>query len=118
MYGVPENLDLAFLRDAELIQVCLGLYQVQFNFFPEGSLSVMGEWELLAADGSEIDRSVQPPRARPFEFHRLLGQRIAGSLLSPPGWIALRFERGELLRVFDSSQQYESFSIQPGNIFV
>lgn len=118
MYGVPENLDLTFLHGSELVQVCLGLYQVQFHFAPEGEISVEGKWELLAADDSEIDRSRPAPRNRAFELHRLLGRRITGSVLSPPNWFALRFDGGEVLRVFDSSEQYESFSIQPGDIFV
>ena len=40
MYGVPADLDLAFLHGAELIQVCLGQYQLQFHFHPAGSISV------------------------------------------------------------------------------
>jgi hypothetical protein len=30
----------------------------------------------------------------------------------------LRFDNGYTLRVFDHSTQYESFSIQPGDIYV
>jgi hypothetical protein len=118
VYGVPKNLDLNFLHDSELSQICLGVYQVQFHFSPEGIISVEGEWELLSRDGIEIDRSAQAPRANAFQLHRLLGQRVVGSELLPPEWFALRFEKGEVLRVFDSSQDYESFSIQPGNIFI
>ena len=111
MHGVPKNLDLTFLHDSELIQICLGLYQVDFSFHPGGTLSVEGEWELFASDATEIDRSSEPPRLRAFELHRLLGQRVVGSVIAPPHWIALRFEKGELLRVYDSSETYESFSI-------
>jgi hypothetical protein len=46
VHGVPANLDLAFLRGAELIQVRLGLHQLQFHFHRAGSISVQGEWEL------------------------------------------------------------------------
>jgi hypothetical protein len=118
MYGVPEGLLLTFLHDCELEQVCLGIHQVQFHFHPEGVLAVEGEWELLDADGTELDRCRPAPRIEPYRLHRLLGQRVVASEVGPPFWIALRFERGELLRVFDSSTDYESFSIQPGNIVV
>jgi hypothetical protein len=117
VYGVPEDLDLQFLHGAEVIQVCLGLYQVQLMFHPEANISVEGEWILYAADGSELDRSRPSPRQEAFQLHRLLGQRVADTSVLPPSWIALRFESGDLLRIFDSSE-YESFSIQPGNIFI
>jgi hypothetical protein len=118
MYGVPADLDLTFLHDALLVQVCLGEYQIQFAFFPTGHISVEGKWELLAADGSRIDGLQPVPRTEPYRLHQLLGQRVVRTEIAPPSWIALQFERGELLRVFDNSQQYESFSIQPGNIFI
>jgi hypothetical protein len=118
VYGVPEGLDLQFLHGAELIQICMGLYQVQFIFHPAANISVEGEWNLYAPDGSELDRSRPSPRQEAFQLHRLLGQRVAASTVSSPNWIALRFEAGELLRISDSSKEYESFSIQPGNIFI
>ena len=62
MYGVPSNLDLTFLHNAELIQVCLGAHQVQFHFHPKGSLYVMGKWELSAEDGVLVGpRLASPP---------------------------------------------------------
>jgi hypothetical protein len=117
MFGIPEDLDLTFLHGRELVQVCLELYQVQFHFHPEGTVAVEGEWELLDVDGALLDRSKPPPRTEPFQLHLLLGQRVAESQIGPR-WIALRFVNGELLRVFDNSTKYESFSIQPGDIVV
>jgi hypothetical protein len=118
VYGVPEDLDLQFLHGAELIQACIGLYQVQFIFHPGVNISVEGEWKLYGADGSELDRNRPSPRQEPFQLHRLLGQRIAASSVSSPDSIALRFEAGEVLWILDSSKEHESFSIQPGNIFI
>ena len=118
MYGVPEDLNLGFLHNSELVQVCLGIHQVQFHFHPTGKLCVEGEWELLAADNSAVDRHLSVPRKQPFELHRLLGQRVIGSQISAPNWFALRFEGGEVLRIFDSSQHHESFSIEPGPVVV
>jgi hypothetical protein len=117
MYGVPANLDLTFLHNALLIQVCLSQTQVQFHFSPVGSVSVEGGWELLDHAGDCIDRQHDWPRP-PFQLHRLLGQRVVDSEVSAPEWFCLRFESGEALKVFDDSTQFESFSIQPGNIYV
>ena len=118
MYGVPADLNLTFFHGSELIQVCLGAYQLQLHFHPEGSLSVEGDWELLGADSSLLDRHQPHPRALAFQLHRLLEQRVVASRVCPPHSIELCFERGEVLRVFDSSREYESFSIQPGHIVV
>jgi hypothetical protein len=43
---------------------------------------------------------------------------VVDTEVSAPRWFALRFNGGEVLRVFDDSEQFESFSIQPGSIIV
>jgi hypothetical protein len=118
MYGVPADLDLSFLRGAELIQVCLGLHQLQFHFHPAGSISVEGGWVLLDASGARLDGRHDGPDRPPYQLHRLLGRCVAEFEVSAPGWFALQFEGGEVLRVFDDSAQYESFQIEPGGIVV
>jgi hypothetical protein len=118
MYGVPTDLDLGFLHGAELIQVCLGQRQLQFHFHPVGSISVEGRWELRDASGALIDRQHDGPDRPAFQLHRLLGRRVAGSEVCVPAWFALRFEGGDMLRVFDDSPLCESFKIEPGGIIV
>ncbi|MDB5338641.1 MAG: hypothetical protein JWN70_4260 [Planctomycetaceae bacterium] len=118
MYGVPADLNLVFLHGAELTQVCLGLYQLQFHFHPAGSISVEGGWELLDAVNTRLDGRHDGPARPPYQLHRLLGHRVAGTEVSAPDWFALRFEDGLVLRVFDDSPQYESFQIEPGGIII
>jgi hypothetical protein len=43
---------------------------------------------------------------------------VAGFEVAAPEWFALRFEGGEVLRVFDDDPQYECFQIWPGGIIV
>jgi len=125
MYGVPADLDLTFLKDAELTQICLGQYQVQLHFHPIGSISVEGRWELFNSTGLLIDQSHEgnrqgdeSNRRLPYQLHLLLGQRVTGFEVSAPDWFAISFAGGESLRVHDDSRDYESFSIQPGDIFI
>jgi hypothetical protein len=118
MYGVPADLDLKFLHGALLIQVCLGQHQVQFHFHPVGSISVEGGWELRDATGEWMDGTTDGSDRPPCKSDRILGGRVVGTELSAPKSFSLKFEGGEVLRVFDDSEQFESFSIQPGNIFV
>lgn len=116
MYSVPQNLNLDFLHGAELIQVCLGLHQLQFHFYPAGSISVEGGWELRDHAGERIDGRVDRPDRPPYMLHRLLGNRVAGYEVFAPEWFAIRFDSGAVLRVFDDSTQYESFQIEPGGV--
>ena len=94
MYGVPADLDLSFLHGAELIQICLGQYQLQFHFHPEGSISVEGGWELIDSAGVRIDGSHEEPERPLYQLHRLLGHRVTGSQVTAPRWFALRFDGG------------------------
>jgi hypothetical protein len=118
MRGIPADLDLTFLRDAELIQVCLGMWQVQFHFEPFASIAVEGDWELADEEGSVIDRSSDTVRQQPFHLHLLLQRIVVGAEVSAPLSFVLRFSGGLILKVFVRSDGYESFSIQPGNIVV
>jgi hypothetical protein len=118
MPGIPAELNLSFLRGAEVVQVCLGVWQVQVHFEPSASLSVEGDWELADADGQIIDRSSDTVRESPFHLHLLLQRVVVGEEVSAPLSFALRFTGGLVLRVFVNGDGGESFSIQPGNIFV
>lgn len=68
--------------------------------------------------GNCIDRDSYGPERTACHVHRLLGQKVAHTELNAPVWFELCFDRGDVLRIRDDSNQYESFSIQPGNIFV
>jgi len=122
MHGVPQDLDLSRFQNAELIQVCIGEYQIQFHFHGGDQISVEGKWELRDPAGSLIDvveRATLPySHLGPLHFHVLLGNSVSNYSVNSPQSFSLRFTSGHILRVYDDSQQYESFSIHPGNIFV
>ncbi len=126
MYGVPRDLDLSRFVGATLIQVCLGEFQVQFHFQAAGSVSSHGmlhlgverHWELRDESGRIVDRAEPTSDREAYRLHRLLGRAVTGTTVDAPRSFALHFVTGEELRVFDDSDQYESFSIQPGDIFV
>jgi len=118
MYGVPADLSLERFVGATLIQVALGEFQIQFRFQPAGEIAVEGRWELLDPAGRLVDQA-QPIATRDaYRVHQLLGRKVTASQVEAPRSIALQFDGGQWLRVFDSSQEYESFTIQPGDIVV
>lgn len=118
MHGVPADLDLSIFHQAALIQVCLGEYQVDFHFHPQACICVEGDWELVDARGERIDHKHENGDQRPYHLHRLLGQSVTASVINPPESFSLYFADGEVLRIFDSSHDCESVSIQPGDIFI
>jgi hypothetical protein len=119
MYGVPSNLDLRRFCGATLTQLGIGEFQLQFHFTqPEFSISVEGDWQVNNPEGEIVDRSLPNAERESFRVHRLLGRTVVESSVNAPKSFALRFDNGWSLVVFDNSQEYQSFSIQPGDIFV
>ena len=120
MYGVPEDLDLSAFRNAVVERVDLGPYIIHVRFAAEPALvlEIEGDWELRGPGGGILDRQEDPARRECIRLHLLLGRRVIATELAPPESIALRFESGHVLRVFDHSKEYESFGIEPGGIHI
>lgn len=119
MYGVPTDLDLSRFKSATLIQIAIGEHQVQFHFHPEGCISVHGKWELRDSPGVLVDESTDTNAERDaYRLHVILGKVVESYSVSAPHSFSLQFETGHALTVFDDCKQYESFSIQPGDIYV
>jgi hypothetical protein len=119
VYGVPSNLNLKRFHTATLTQICLGEFQTQFHFVdPELSISVEGDWQVTNAEGHIADRSVPNANRASFHVHHLLGRRIVDSNVNAPNAFSLRFDSGWTLTIHDSSREFESFSINPGDIYV
>ena len=118
MYGVPANLDLSRFVGATLIQLGVGEFQIQFHFHPDSSISVEGRWEVRDSTGVLGDKAKENAQRTGLYIHFLLGRKIGQYTVDAPRSFSLTFETGHKLTVFDDSREYESFSIQPGDIFV
>jgi len=51
-------------------------------------------------------------------YHSLLRALVVGCSVPNPEVFVIVFEGNLSLRIYDKSKQFESFSIQPGNIFI
>lgn len=125
MYGVPHDLDLTRFYGAEVIQLAIGTHQLQVLLQPDAgvggqlqTLGIEGHWELRDRSGALIDQAQEPATREAYRVHRMLGQRVTAGSLDVPLSFSLEFGNGLVLTVFDDSKQYESFFIQPGDIFV
>jgi len=128
MYGVPADLDLTPFIGLDLNQICLGPFDLRFHFdkgASSGSISVEGSWSLADAAGKTIDESEGPVGMPPgnrsrggWRLRELLADTVQSGQVDPPRSFSLTFASGRRLTIFDDSDQYESFSIQPGDIVV
>lgn len=123
MYGVPSDLDLTGFHGATLIQIALAEHTIQFIFQPPlprplHTIMVEGSWEVRDADAAVLDRVQEHTSREVFRIHKLLSRDVVSSSVEAPRSFTLRFDSGYELEIFDDSKQYESFSIQPGDVFV
>src|SRR5438094_8524476 len=127
MHGVSADLDLRAFHGAFLTQVVIDPWDLQFVFLHStdmtwrANITIEGRWELRDMLGSLVEsgiRGVANSDHGPFRVNRLLDHVVTGTLLDPPKSIALTFDNGHILTLFDDSNEFESFSIQPGGIFV
>ncbi len=129
MYGVPADLDLTPFIGAYLTQICLGPFDLNFRFSSGTSsgiaISVEGSWSLTDANGNILDESDgrvgEAPGNRSrggWRLRDLLADTVESGQVDPPRSFSLSFASGRNLTIFDDDDQYESFSIQPGDIHV
>jgi hypothetical protein len=118
MYGLkPEDIShLRTLEGKEITQICVGQYDLQFHFHPDGNISVQGRCEMLDESGRIIDVWENGQRSDTFRFFELLGQAVVKVEIDSPKSFAAHFQGGCKLRPIDNSDQYESFSV--GDLYV
>ena len=73
-----------------------------------------------AADqtGRLVDQAQVTADRDAYSVHLLLGRKVMGTRVDAPKSIALRFDSGHELEVFDSSPNHELFTVQPGDLIV
>jgi hypothetical protein len=118
MYGVPADLPVQRFVGDFLSQICVGMDGVHFNFGESGTISVQGHWELVDDAGRIIDCACDHDAREAYRVHVIFNQDVIDASIDPPHSFSLNFSSGHRLTIYDDSPQYESFSIQPGNIFV
>jgi hypothetical protein len=116
--GIPADLDISSLHGAEVVQVCLGMWQVQLRFHDGVSVSVEGDWQLLDERGVMIDQSSDMVREQPFQLHRLLGRGVTATIVDAPLSFSLMFSGNLVFRVTVRDRGYECCSIEPLGIIL
>jgi hypothetical protein len=123
MYGVPKDLPLQRFVGDSICQIAIGLYGIHFNFNKAGSIMVEGgKWQLYDSVGTIVDESLDdgalPSTRQQYRVHVILESDVTKFEIDAPHSFSLVFLSGHRLTIYDDSPQYESFSIQPGDIFI
>lgn len=113
MYRLPADLDLSFLANKELFQVCFGAHDLILNFSDVVSISVTSCLGWVSSTGSR-DIYEDFSKAAPALL-TLLHDVVTSAHGDPAGTLSLKFRLGITLEIYDNSDRYESYLIKNGD---
>jgi len=119
MNGLRKDTNLGFLNARELVQVAIGVYQIQFGF--DENVTIYVESQFSYYDGQKEWIWKPEPGAAQIAARTvsLLGATIRNFDSQENGTLTLTFSNGGRLTLSDSSQEYESYQItRPGETIV
>lgn len=113
MYGLSKNVDLSFLRGAELQQVCIGRNELILNFDRDVRITI------LSSLGVSCPRGVYSTNHSDvvvggIKIVGLLNDVILDAEATDEGDLMMTFESGWAITAIDDSDEYESFWIAHG----
>ena len=112
MKGLPPTIDLAPFSEAELIQLCFGVAQVQFHFSNQTSVYVESA---MVVRGPKGEQRVEDYVLGASLLTGLLGHHLLSAVRKEDGGLLLRFEDDVDVRVLNDSTRFESFQIRIGD---
>lgn len=119
MYGLKKEIDLNFLTGRELIQLSIGVYQVQFGFDEDVRISVESEFRYFDGQAEWIWRPEPGSSSVAARAVVLLGATIESIESKMDGTLTLAFSNQHRLAILDSSKEHESYDItRPGQTII
>lgn len=117
MHGLDTTIDLSFLKGREVLQVAIGVHDVQFTFDKDVRISITGSFRYASREGTFEWQPGAPQAAAPAL--RLLGATVEQVHGQKDGTLELALSTGDRLTVLDDSKEFESYTItRPGQTIV
>ena len=110
MYGLPKNIDLAFLLEKSLQQVCVGFNDLILQFDDDLGITITSECD-YESKRDEVTRIEKYPLSASM-ICQLLGCSIVQAKGAEDGTLVLRFSNEDTLTIYDDSKEYESYQIK------
>lgn len=104
MFGLPADFDGSFLVGLTLEMVCFNENQMYLHFSANTMITVESGYSYNSEEIREIP-------VRESNLMRLLGSSVSRAYGDASGTLSLVFDREQVLRIYDISKQYESYSI-------
>ena len=121
MYGVRTDLPLQRFLGDSICQIALGQHGIHFNFAKAGSINVdFGKWQIHDNSGTIVDESIEglPSARQHYRVHVILGSEVTKFEIDAPRSFSITFSCGHKLTIYDDSEKFESFSIEPDGIYI
>jgi hypothetical protein len=118
MYGVPPDLPLNRFLGKECTLIGIGRFEIRFKVPSTGDICIYGDWKVCDGSGRTVDLTQEHSSRNSYFVHKVIDSPVPRYAINAPTSFTLYFENGYSLTVFDNSEQYESFSIQPDGIYV
>jgi hypothetical protein len=119
MYGLSKDIDLTFLNGREVIQVAIGVYQIQFGFDEDVTIYVHSQFNYFDGQAEWIWKPEPGAAQIASGTASLLGATRESFEGHEDGTLRLNFSNGQRLTIFDNSKEYESYDItRPGQTIV
>jgi hypothetical protein len=112
MYGLSISTNLEFMLNKELIQICIGLYQIILKF--SGELTITAECKMKLVNGAVVATIDSKTLSNASHLIPLLGKTILDVNNLRDGSVRLKFTDSQSLTIFDSNDSYESYQIDAG----
>jgi hypothetical protein len=112
MYGLPADVDVRFLCERELVQVAIGVYEVQLHFDSNVSIAIQCHCQV----GAQV---YEPGKVAGFPLIGLLGRVVVNVMPLEQRHLRLDFDDGSSLVILENDEPYESYTVTgPGGAIV
>ena len=112
MHRFNAELNIEGLVDAELQQICIGKFDLQFRF-SSGTMIVVQSNVQLRRDVTVLASWTENSGWDRVEFHTLLNVKVKSYGVLNENCLRIEFQNALLLDLTDRSEQYESMQIYP-----
>lgn len=111
MHGLHPETDFTKLVGQHLEQVCVGFYELILRFTGDCMINLSSEFELLVGGRSWDGKYPLAANA----FASLLGGAVKSVIVRDASCLAIQFDDGATLLLYDREKHYESFHVRLGD---
>jgi len=112
MHAFPSASELQFLIGKEIGQIALDPYSLQFRFVDGGQITVENRIEHIDETGQAHPNDCQARSGDAIYLQRLLQHQIV-AVEAQAFCLSMRFDDGQVLRIFSDDGPYECGQIYP-----